>query len=116
MAVSSTSYSQGESGNPNGRPKKSYSISETFREMFCADPSLKKKLARKILDKALVGDMSACKLIWSYMDGLPDHTPEFYDRPLPIPIMGGLSGLVSILTTDATSSQVASDQARAIQM
>lgn len=71
MAVSSTSYSQGESGNLNGRPKKGYSISETVREMFDNDPKLKKKLVKTIVEKAISGDMSACKLIWSYADGLP---------------------------------------------
>jgi hypothetical protein len=78
--------------------------------MLSSDPSLKASLAKKILDKAIRGDMSACKLIWSYMDGLPGHTAEYYDRPPSIPILGGLSGLVRIITTNPTSSQIESDQ------
>lgn len=70
MAVSNTSYKPGTSGNPHGRPPKGYSITDTFREMFDSDPSLKTQLAKKILSKALNGDMTACKLIWGYMDGL----------------------------------------------
>lgn len=105
MAVSDTSYKQGESGNRNGRPKKGYSITETFREMFNADPTLKARLAKKVLDKAMFGDLSACKLIWGYMDGLPVHTADYYDRPMPIPIMGGLSGLVRIETTEPVSNE-----------
>lgn len=71
MSSSSTSYKVGVSGNPNGRPKQGYSITETFREMFGTNPALKKRLANKVLDKALSGDIVACKLIWGYMDGLP---------------------------------------------
>ncbi|EKD80201.1 MAG: hypothetical protein ACD_40C00179G0002 [uncultured bacterium] len=71
MTQTKTSWQKGQSGNVGGRPKKGYSISETIREMFESDPILKKKLAKTIIDKAIRGDMSACKLIWSYADGLP---------------------------------------------
>ena len=89
MPKSSTSFQPGISGNPNGRPKKGYSISETFREMFNNDPDIKIRLAQKILDKALGGDITACKLIWSYMDGLPNQQTEIISRTPPSPIMGG---------------------------
>lgn len=71
MTKTSTSWQKGESGNAGGRPAKGYSISETIREMFDSDPKLKNKLVKTIVDKAISGDMSACKLIWSYADGLP---------------------------------------------
>lgn len=76
MTNTSTSWQKGQSGNINGRPPKGYSISETIREMFESDPKLKQKLAKVIIDKAINGDMSASKLIWSYADGLPRQTSE----------------------------------------
>ena len=91
MAASSTSYHRGKSGNPKGRPRKGYSITETFRDMFCSDPELKAKLARNILDKAIAGDISACKLIWSYVDGLPSANSETSDLPFPIPILSRIT-------------------------
>lgn len=91
MAISSTSYAPGESGNRNGRPTQDHSITETFREMFRSDPSLKSQLAQKILEKALSGDISASKLIWGYMDGLPVQKAEMSDSPLPIPILNGIT-------------------------
>lgn len=91
MAKSITSFQQGISGNPKGRPRKGYSISETFREMFNSNPDIKKKLVQKILDKALGGDTTACKLIWGYMDGLPNQQTEIISHAPPSPIMGGSS-------------------------
>lgn len=91
MAKSKTSYKKGISGNPHGRPKKGYSITEIFHEMFQSEPKLRIKLARKILSKAMQGDLVACKLIWSYMDGLPVQHSVFEEKELPTPIMGGLS-------------------------
>lgn len=90
MAVSSTSYRRGNSGNLKGRPRKGYSITETFRDMFCSDPKLKAELAKNILNKAIAGDMTACKLIWSYMDGSPDQV-VYSSESAPIPILNGLT-------------------------
>lgn len=96
MAISLTSYKPGESGNLNGRPKKGYSITEIFQEMFTEDPNIKKQLAKKIINKALDGDMVACKLIWGYMDGLPHQNTSITAYIPPIPIMGGSSNLENL--------------------
>ena len=64
-------YQLGQSGNPNGRPKKDYSITETIRNMMGIDPLLKKKLAKTVIDLAIKGDLAAIRLIWNYMDGQP---------------------------------------------
>lgn len=61
----------GETRNPNGRPPKGYSITETIREMMASRPEIKQALGNKILEAALKGDLTATKLIWNYMDGLP---------------------------------------------
>ena len=65
------SYKKGQSGNPNGRPKKGYSITEWFKGMLNSDPKIKDAIGRSILKKALEGDITAQKLVWQYMDGMP---------------------------------------------
>lgn len=64
-------WKKGQSGNPHGRPKKGYSITETFRQLLEGKPEIRKQLAQSILNKALIGDVAAQKLIWQYMDGMP---------------------------------------------
>lgn len=79
--------------NRNGRPKKGYSITEWFQEMFDSNPDIKEKLGIAIINKALNGDPTAMKLVWNYMDGAPqekiDHTT--LGKELPTPIYGGKS-------------------------
>lgn len=64
---------RGAEANPNGRPKKGYSITETVKEMFGNEPKAKQALARVILTKALDGDIAAIKILWQYMDGMPQQ-------------------------------------------
>lgn len=64
-------WQPGESGNPKGRPKKGYSISEMMKELLESDPEKKRALVEAILAKAMTGDVAAMKAIWNYMDGMP---------------------------------------------
>lgn len=57
--------------NTNGRPKKGYSITEWFQEMLNSKPEVKDAIGKSILKKALEGDPSAQRMVWSYMDGMP---------------------------------------------
>lgn len=68
------SFKPGQSGNLKGRPKKGYSITEWFKTMLRANPEIKDAIGRSIIKKALEGDIAAQKLVWNYMDGLP-QTP-----------------------------------------
>lgn len=61
----------GQSGNPKGRPLKGHSITDAFKQMLDSQPEEKQKLVQAILKHALEGDMTAAKLIWNYMDGMP---------------------------------------------
>ena len=64
-------WKEGESGNPNGRPKKGYSITEMMKEMLNEQPEIKKGIGQRIAKKALEGDPAAIKMLWQYMDGMP---------------------------------------------
>lgn len=69
-------FKPGESGNPNGRPPKGYSITEWFRQMMISQPEVKDAIGKSILKKALEGDIAAQKLVWNYMDGLPEQKAD----------------------------------------
>ncbi len=62
---------KGISANPKGRPPKGYSITEWFKEMLKSNPEIKNKIGNAIVRKALKGDVTAQKLVWGYMDGMP---------------------------------------------
>lgn len=66
-----TSFKPGQSGNPNGRPKKGHSITERVKELLNSDPERKDRIINKILDAAEAGDLNAAKITWNYMDGMP---------------------------------------------
>ena len=71
-----TRFKPGESGNPNGRPSKGYSITEMMREMLNNDPEVKQRIGEVIAAKALEGDTNAIKMLWQYMDGMPKQKIE----------------------------------------
>lgn len=66
----------GETRNPNGRPKKGYSITEMMKEMLSEHPDRKKEIGEVIYQKAKEGDMAAISKVWSYMDGMPKQNLE----------------------------------------
>lgn len=79
-------FKPGQSGNPKGRPPKGYSITEMMKEMLASDPDLKKEIGYKIAEKAKRGDMAAMKMLWQYMDGMPQQNVDLKsgDEPLSI--------------------------------
>lgn len=76
MPKTSTSFKKGQSGNPKGRPPKGYSITEWFKEMLNSNPEYKDAIGNSIMKKALQGDVTAQKLVWQYMDGMPKQGVE----------------------------------------
>jgi hypothetical protein len=72
----SNSIKPGETRNPNGRPKKGYSITEWFKEMLNSKPEVKDAIGKSIMKKALEGDTAAQKMVWQYMDGMPKQESE----------------------------------------
>jgi len=75
-AMEQYKWKEGESGNPLGRPKKEFSLTEGMRE-FLREKDPEKKLERKdiLIQKtfsmAQRGDISAIKLLWNYLEGMP---------------------------------------------
>jgi len=75
--VTGKGFQPGVSGNPNGRPKGTISITTRIKQELqkCAKDSEKSYLdilIERILYKALQeGDKDMIKAIWSYVDGLP---------------------------------------------
>lgn len=67
---------RGAAANPNGRPKKGYSITDWFQQMLSSSPEVKNKIGAAITQKALEGDTAAQKLIWNYMDGMPKQSTD----------------------------------------
>ena len=90
MSNKATQFKPGQSGNPKGRPKKGYSITEWFQEMLDSKPEVKDAIGKSIVEKALKGDPTALKLVWNYMDGMPKQTIDA-TVTTPSPIYGGKS-------------------------
>lgn len=85
-------WKKGQSGNPNGRPKDSFSLLTLLKKELKKIPkhlSTKEKktyavlMVEKMLDKAIKeGDHSTHKLIMNYLEGMPKQSIE----------MGGVDG------------------------
>lgn len=81
---------KGAEANPNGRPPKGYSITEMMKEMLSNKPEVKKRIGEVIASKAMEGDQAAIKMLWQYMDGMPQQKNDI--------TTGGkaLSGLIKL--------------------
>ena len=97
-------WKPGQSGTPTGKPKGTKHLSKCIREAI-EDATYKQKLedgqliaempvkaiVSALIAKAIAGDYKAIDLLAKYGYGTKmDVTSD--DKPLPVPIMGGLSG------------------------
>lgn len=87
-------FKEGESGNPNGRPKGSISITSAIRKKLEAvNPKTKRLYVEDLVDMMIEKavnekDFRVIKEIWNHIDGSPRTTPEeVSDKKLPIPIL-----------------------------
>jgi len=77
-------WKQGQSGNPNGRPKKGQTITDEIRKelkrRLIPDGdkliSRRKAIAKVLIEMSLKGDLSAIKQLMTYIDGLPIEKHE----------------------------------------
>ncbi len=79
-APTPASFKPGQSGNPNGRPPKGYSITEWFQNMLASNPDVKDAIGKSIMKKALEGDPAAQRLVWNYMDGMPQQKTDITSK------------------------------------
>ena len=77
-------FAPGESGNPNGRPKKGESLTAILREYGNLIKEaengdrkpMKELLAAKLFELALKGDITAIKYVYDRLEGTPKQTTE----------------------------------------
>lgn len=77
MTNVSTQFKLGNNANPNGRPKKEWTmkslIIESLEEQSEDGTPAKKGIARKLAKLALAGDMQAIKEVNNRIDGMPQQ-------------------------------------------
>lgn len=72
-------FQKGQSGNPAGKPPGTRSFTTKVREALNTiaegkEYTLEEALVKSVLKKAIVdGDATSQKLIWNYLDGLPQQ-------------------------------------------
>jgi hypothetical protein len=81
-------------GNPGG-PGRPVSMTNAIRKRLLALGSDQKRavaehLADNILQMALEGDDKMIKLIWNYVDGMPQQYTDITSGGKPIPILGNV--------------------------
>jgi hypothetical protein len=86
MPRKDTQFKPGQSGNPKGRPKGSFSLKTRVIKYLESNPD---KL--EITIESLATDPKHRELLFKMIDGTPKQQVEAHICPTPIPIMGGLS-------------------------
>ena len=83
-------FKPGYSGNPDGKPEGSLSITTEIKKKLKEIPEGQQKtylelLINKIMHKAIVeGDQTTLKAIWNYIDGLPRESIDVTSDGKPI--------------------------------
>jgi ribosomal protein L17 len=78
-------FTKGQSGNPQGRPKKGETLTDLLREKIEAPKTSKEKQTRKdrIIEELITlaegGDLAALKYIFDRIDGRPKESIELTD-------------------------------------
>ncbi len=103
-------FKKGNPGGP-GRPKDSFSLVGLLKDALKSVPEGEKKsyaelLIKKILDKGIIeGDAPTHRLIFNYMDGLPQQFLDVTSKGKPIPILGGASNDPDAIYSDDSDEE-----------
>ena len=66
-------FKKGQSGNPNGRPKKGFAIADILDTIgdksFSNDKTFKEAILEKVYENALAGDLNSAKFIADRTEG-----------------------------------------------
>ena len=76
-------FQKGQSGNPKGAPKKEESLTKIMKE-FLNRPvpddkdkrTYKELFTQKTYQLAMKGDIAATRLIWNYIEGMPQASMD----------------------------------------
>jgi len=87
-------WEPGESGNPNGRPPKEISLTELAKQYLRKELTnekdekklLKEIFIEKVFNMAIAGDISAIKLLFNYVEGMPSQSIKYQDLSIKNPI------------------------------
>ena len=91
-----TKFKKGQSGNPDGRPPGTFSLTTMLRNEIQKVPegqklSYAEAFLRKMLSKAInEGDHASQKLIMNYLEGLPQMKMDITSGGKPIPLLQGI--------------------------
>jgi hypothetical protein len=73
--MADTKWKPGQSGNPNGRPKKENCLTDILKSKVDAED-----LAERLINAANNGDMIAMKYIYDRIDGRPKESVDIDSR------------------------------------
>jgi len=73
--MADTKWKPGQSGNPNGRPKKENCLTDILKSKVDAED-----LAERLINAANNGDMTAMKYIYDRIDGRPRESVDIDSR------------------------------------
>lgn len=95
MPNTSTQWQPGQTGNPNGRPPKGYSITDMMRAKMDEIDEATGKTYRELLVNKLFkvairkGDIAAMKLAIQYLDGMPLQRTDITSGGKPLNQLSG---------------------------
>lgn len=91
-------WQPGQSGNPNGRPKKGQSLTEALEGALTQ--AKRRKLARKVVELALEGNLQAIAFVFDRIDGKVPQRVDVTARLRRIAEEAGLDPEEAILVAE----------------
>ena len=90
-------FKPGQSGNLNGKPLGTRNFTTRVREALAVvaegkEYTYEEALVKTVMHKAIIDkDPAMIRLVWNYLDGMPQQNTDITSGGKPIPIYGGNS-------------------------